>query len=226
MIATRLHQTATSIVHRLTNGVAFGGCLGELQEAVTSLDRAGFVSRPDWVALRNGARPPVTAEPGEWQHGGRKKGGSQFVTCMWIYTKEALTTGLRPNRRVFEEANVVHCAMHKLGLCWDFRGSRAGARNMELDCGFVVPCVVQWSLLWFSAPTRLNEILDQEFKIKKVPRGNRRDNYRNKFATIWRGTQMEVVHVDISGQELYRTHRKCGVNKEMEGSMIKGNLEP
>ena len=60
-----------AIVHRLTNGVAIGGCLGELQEAVRSLDRAGFGSRPDWVALRNGARPPVTtsAEPGEWQHG-------------------------------------------------------------------------------------------------------------------------------------------------------------
>ena len=71
MIATRLPQPATSIVHRLTNGVAIGGCLGELQEAGTSLDRAGFASRPDWVALWNGARPPVTtsAEPGEWEHG-------------------------------------------------------------------------------------------------------------------------------------------------------------
>ena len=39
--------------------------------------------------------------------------------------------------------------------------------GMELDCGFVVPCVLQWSLLWFSAHTRLNEILEQDLKIKK-----------------------------------------------------------
>ena len=37
----------------------------------------------------------------------------------------------------------------------------------ERDYGFDVPCVVQWSLLRFSAHTRLNEILEQEFKIKK-----------------------------------------------------------
>ena len=37
-IATRLPQAATSIVHRLTNGEAIGDCLGELQEAVRSLD--------------------------------------------------------------------------------------------------------------------------------------------------------------------------------------------
>ena len=29
---------------------------------------------------------------------------------------------------------------------------------MQLDYGRDVPCVVQWSLLWFSAPTRFNEI--------------------------------------------------------------------
>ena len=71
--------------------------------------------------------------------------------------------------------------------------------GMELDCGFVVPCVLQWSLLWFSAHTRLNEILEQDLKIKKVPRSCRRCNCRSNFASIWRGTHTEVVHVDISG---------------------------
>ena len=80
--------------------------------------------------------------------------------------------------RVFAEANVVHYVLHDLGLCWNFRRSRVGVRKyhfpheeamlgMELDYGLDVPCVVQWSLMWFSAPTRLNKILEQDLKIKK-----------------------------------------------------------
>ena len=34
------------------------GCLGELQEATDKLDHEGFVSRSEWTALRDGARPP------------------------------------------------------------------------------------------------------------------------------------------------------------------------
>ena len=36
---------------------------------------------------------------------------------------------------------------------------------MELDYGFDVPCVVQWSPLWLSASTRLNKILEQDLNI-------------------------------------------------------------
>ena len=39
--------------------------------------------------------------------------------------------------------------------------------GLELNCKINVPCVVQWSLLWFSAPTELNNILGREQKIKK-----------------------------------------------------------
>ena len=65
MIATRLPVAAARIVHRLTNEEGSTGCVGELQEAASRLDREGF------TALRDGARPPVvmSAEPGEWQHG-------------------------------------------------------------------------------------------------------------------------------------------------------------
>ena len=31
--------------------------------------------------------------------------------------------------------------------------------SMALDFKIDVPCVVQWSLLWFSAPTNLNRIV-------------------------------------------------------------------
>ena len=47
------------------------GCLLELQVASMVLVREGFVSRPSWEELKAGARPPppLTADPGEWQHG-------------------------------------------------------------------------------------------------------------------------------------------------------------
>ena len=38
---------------------------------------------------------------------------------------------------------------------------------MALDFKIDVPCVVQWSLLWFSAPTDLHRILGTELKIQK-----------------------------------------------------------
>ena len=39
--------------------------------------------------------------------------------------------------------------------------------SMVLDFKIDVPCVVQWSLLWFSAPTDFNRILGSELKIQK-----------------------------------------------------------
>ena len=39
--------------------------------------------------------------------------------------------------------------------------------SMALDFKIDVPCVVQLSLLWFSAPTCLNRILGTELKISK-----------------------------------------------------------
>ena len=39
--------------------------------------------------------------------------------------------------------------------------------SLLLDFKIIAPCVVQWSLLWFSVPTRLNTILGQDLKIKK-----------------------------------------------------------
>ena len=38
---------------------------------------------------------------------------------------------------------------------------------MALDFKIDVPCVVQWSLLWFSALTNLNRIFGSDLKIKE-----------------------------------------------------------
>ena len=62
MIAQRLPTVAAQVVANLAN---------DQEEATRRLDHEGFVSRPEWTELRNGARPPQvqSSEPGEWQHG-------------------------------------------------------------------------------------------------------------------------------------------------------------
>ena len=85
--------------------------------------------------------------------------------------------------------------------------------SMALDFKNDVPCVVQWSLLWFSAPTDLNRILGTELKIQKVPR-SRQGCYHGRYCeTIWRETHTEVVYVDQGGQSP-TTHKEKGINKK------------
>ena len=43
---------------------------------------------------------------------------------------------------------------------------------------------------------------------------------------MWRRTHTEVVHVETSGKGPTQEHRKLAVNKEMEGWMMRGSLEP
>ena len=71
MLAQRLPTVAAQVVANLANDQEAIGCLTELEEATRRLDHEGFVSRPEWTELRNGARPPQvqSSEPGEWQHG-------------------------------------------------------------------------------------------------------------------------------------------------------------
>ena len=47
------------------------GCVGELRVAAVTLDRQGFLGRPQWDDLHSGVRPPPDHphEPGEWAHG-------------------------------------------------------------------------------------------------------------------------------------------------------------
>ena len=85
--------------------------------------------------------------------------------------------------------------------------------------------MVQWSLLWFSAPTDLNRILGTELKIKKyheVVNGSNVDAIVKPFG----GKHTEVVYVNLGGQSP-TTHtkrereRKRGINKEMKGWRVK-----
>ena len=109
-----------------------------------------------------------------------KRVGSKFATCMWIYTKKALTKEQIPNPAMKEYlkkqklpimlcTNWV-CAGTFIDHEWvsestisEYEEENLG---MQVDYGLDVPCVVQWSLLWLSEPTRLNQILGLELKIK------------------------------------------------------------
>ena len=71
MIAGRLPEVATRVVDEINEGEDLEGCLAEVSAAADQLDRQGFVGRPSWTDLKEGARPPVPVshEPGEWEHG-------------------------------------------------------------------------------------------------------------------------------------------------------------
>ena len=65
-------------------------------------------------------------------------------------------TNSRPGTRIVpEETHNVHCALHKLGLCWYFRGSRMGVikdnyptrgRNSKHGTGFQNRCPVRGTM--------------------------------------------------------------------------------
>ena len=71
----------------------------------------------------------------------------------------------------------------KMGLCRESSRTifqlEEEILSMVLDFKIDVPCVVQWSPLWLSAPTDLNRFMGGELEIKKYH---------------------EVVHVDFGGQ--------------------------
>ena len=84
---------------------------------------------------------------------------------------------------------------------------------MVLDFRIDVPCVVQWRLLWFSAPTNLNRILGHELKIKKyheVVNGAIMDAIKRQFGGEHTPRSCMLTSV---AKVLHRTHNKCGVRK-------------
>ena len=105
-----------------------------------------------------------------------KRVGSNFAACMWIYTKGVLT------RRQIPTPEMEMCLkrrMMSIMLCmnWVCAGTFDDQEwvsestiaqhveevvGMELDCKIGFPCVVQWGLLWSSAPTRLNRTLEKQ----------------------------------------------------------------
>ena len=70
----------------------------------------------------------------------------------------------------------------------------------ELDYEICIPCVVQWSMLWFSAITRLNQTLTSEdIEIEKVPRNCGHGDCSSDFYAFWRFAHTASVHADNGG---------------------------
>ena len=174
-----------------------------------------------------------------WEDEGRWV-GSKFAARMWIFTLEPLTGGQMLD---WEREEYLKKPMMSIMFCtnWVWAGtfvdhewvsSRTNVQqkdevsSMVLDFKIDVPCVVQWSLLWFSAPTNLNRILGHELKIKK-------------YHEVVNNVIVDAVVRPFGGEHtprsytltsvariLHRTHKTWRVNKEMEGWMARGNLAP
>ena len=96
--------------------------------------------------------------------------GSRIAACMWIYTKAVLCYGQESTQEylrrrllsimesvnwVCEEAMEDHEWVSELAFSLQ-ENEVFMALNWRID----VPCMVQWRLLWFSPPTRLDQRFD------------------------------------------------------------------
>ena len=104
MISQRTPDVAHDVLRRLSLEELIGGCLGELRDASSELDRKGLWWRPSWPELHEGKRPPKTEirEPGEWPHGWQYWASSTLDTS---FRKISMLTGRPPSRQA-------HLRMH------------------------------------------------------------------------------------------------------------------
>ena len=98
MISQRTPDVAHDVLRRLSLEEPIGGCLGEVRDASSELDRKGFWWRPSWPELHEGKRPPKTEirEPGEWPHGWQYWASSVLDTS---FRKNSMLTGRPPSRQ-------------------------------------------------------------------------------------------------------------------------------
>ena len=98
-----------------------------------------------------------------------KKVGSKFIACTWVYTKEVLTRGQIPTRETEEYSkrrmmSIMSCTNCVCAGTFDDHervsestpAQHVEEMGMELDYNIGIPYVVQWCMLWFSVPAKLN----------------------------------------------------------------------
>ena len=140
---------------------------------------------------------------------------------MWIYTKEALTGGQILDR---EQEEYPRKRIMSIMLCtnWVCAGTFVDREwvssrtiiqqeeeisSMALDFKIDVPCVVQWSLLRFSAPTNLNRILVSDLEIQKVSRSRQWCHHGRYCETIqWSAHRSRAC--GLRWPESYNVHTK------------------
>ena len=112
--------------------------------------------------------------------------GAEFGAGMWIYTKAVVCNG----QRLMEQF-----MMNKMGLGDSPCGSRVDTTRFlgaleSLDYYIEVLCVVQWEMLWYSAPTSLSgELLDH---------GVRHEQLQQSEWSVWPLVEPLLV---LSGEE-------------------------
>ena len=93
--------------------------------------------------------------------------GSKVAACMWIHTKMVLTEWRKPTPEMQEYLkrrmlSIMLCVNWVCAGTFDdhewasestFAEQEEDVIGRDLDCELCIPCEVQWSMLWFSAPT-------------------------------------------------------------------------
>ena len=153
--------------------------------------------------------------------------GSQFATCVWICTKKGLTKEQIPTPEMEEylKKRMLHtnwvCAVTFEDHEWVSESTTSkhveDMLGMELDYENVIPCVVQWSLLWFSAPTRLNEISEQDLKIESTTKLSTRQ-LQKQMCDHLEGNTPRVAHLETSGKGPAQNPQKVG-SEQRDGRM-------
>ena len=108
---------------------------------------------------------------GGWEEGDEQENwvGARFVSSIWIYTKAVVCNGhshmqnfiINKLRSILEAVSWVcddACDDHV--LVSEMTIARQKAKVLEaFQYDIEIPCVVQWVILWFSAPASLNNDL-------------------------------------------------------------------
>ena len=102
---------------------------------------------------------------------------------------------MESNNGVCEEAFEVHEWVSELTISMQ-KEEILVALNYRID----VPCVVQWGMLWFSAPSRLNQRLDGNgTKMHEIPLGYTSGNHSHPQCSFSWIQHTTCVHAEIGG---------------------------
>ena len=85
--------------------------------------------------------------------------GSRFAACMWIHSK-AVICDRHENTQEYLMQEIRSIMEDAIWVCDDALDDHVWVSELTISCletkVLVAPCVVQWSMLWFSSPTSLN----------------------------------------------------------------------
>ena len=110
---------------------------------------------------------PVMDKVGGWEE--EYWVGSRFAACMWIFTKAVICNAQNhmQNYRLLEFKSIMEA---ENWVCDDALGRHMCVSELTISCeeakvlealqyDLANPCIVQWGMLWFSAPTSPNNDL-------------------------------------------------------------------